>query len=67
MFFHLARSKDLEQLNVTPQFWTLLLVTLCELHANASLFGGLNSESFKIKYKRYCSLVKKMTKGLNKI
>lgn len=63
MFFHLARTKDLN-IEFSSMHWTLLLVTLAELHANADLFGGFKSESFKIKYKRYCSLLKKATKGI---
>jgi len=31
---------------------TLLLAALSELHSNAIMFGGINSDSFKIKYKR---------------
>lgn len=30
---------------------TLLLVALCEIHANARMFGGLGSTSFKVKWK----------------
>jgi hypothetical protein len=29
-----------------------LLTSLCELHSNASMFGGIESTSFKIKYKQ---------------
>jgi hypothetical protein len=31
---------------------TLLLTSLAEIHANAELFGGFDSESFKIKHKK---------------
>lgn len=31
---------------------TLLLTSLAELHANAEMFGGIESDSFKIKYKK---------------
>jgi hypothetical protein len=31
---------------------TLLVTSLCELHSNASMFGGIESTSFKIKYKQ---------------
>ena len=32
--------------------WLLLLVALCELHSNAILFGGFESDNFKIKWKK---------------
>lgn len=35
-----------------PEAMTLLITALCELQANASMFGGLGSDSFKIKAKR---------------
>lgn len=31
---------------------SLLITALCEIHANAEMFGGINSTSFKIKYKQ---------------
>lgn len=31
---------------------TLLIVSLCEIHSNASLFGGTASDSFKAKFKK---------------
>lgn len=31
---------------------TLLITALAEIHANASMFGGIESTSFKIKYKK---------------
>lgn len=31
---------------------TLLIVALAEIHANAEMFGGIDSDSFKIKWKR---------------
>lgn len=31
---------------------TLLIVSLCEIHSNASLFGGTDSDSFKSKFKK---------------
>lgn len=35
-----------------PYALILLVSALCELHANATMFGGFQSDSFKIKYKR---------------
>lgn len=31
---------------------TLLVTSLCEIHANADMFGGIESSSFKIKFKQ---------------
>jgi hypothetical protein len=31
---------------------SLLITALCEIHANADMFGGINSTSFKIKFKQ---------------
>lgn len=41
------RSKEEVKKNVT-----LLITALSEIHANAELFGGLNSDSFRIKWKQ---------------
>lgn len=32
---------------------TLIVSALCELHSNAEMFGGIESDSFKIKFKNY--------------
>lgn len=42
----------------------LLLTGLAELHANAQMFGGLESESFKIKYKHLNRRAKAICKYL---
>lgn len=42
-----------------PECKTLLLAALCELHSNAQMFGGLDSTSFKIKYKKLNRLAKR--------
>lgn len=44
--------------------YTLLITALCELHSNASMFGGKESVSFKIKFK---SLEKVGSKIIQKI
>ena len=35
-----------------PEAISLLLVALSEIHANAEMFGGIESTSFKIKWKQ---------------
>lgn len=53
MFFHTCSSKELEscKLNI-KDLCTLWLVSLAEINANATLFGGVDSTSFKIKFKQ---------------
>lgn len=49
---HTLRTAQAEEFSRSPHALILLTTALCELHANASMFGGLESESFKIKFKR---------------
>lgn len=50
MLIHQMKAKDIDEFIQHPEAITLLLVGLSEIHANASMFGGIESESFKIKY-----------------
>lgn len=55
MTFHTIKSADLEEFvknNDIKTLMTLLVTALCELHSNASMFGGITSDSFKIKFKQ---------------
>lgn len=55
MVFHTIKSEDVENFlkdNDIKSIVTLLITALCELHSNASMFGGIESDSFKIKYKQ---------------
>lgn len=52
MDIHVAKTEDsynISQLKFLP---TLILSTYAELHANSMFFGGIESDSFKIKWKR---------------
>ena len=51
MDIHLLKSEELENFSNRPEAISLLLTGLSEVHANASLFGGIQSTSFKIKLK----------------
>jgi hypothetical protein len=52
MLCHQLRPAEAEAFASNPHALTLLITALCELHANATMFGGMQSDSFKIKYKR---------------
>lgn len=60
MIFHTETPEDIlsKHLDITIGC-TLLLTALSELHANAQLFGGVDSDSFKIKFKRLEKRAKK--------
>lgn len=49
---HLLRTAQAAEFARSPHALILLTSALCELHANATMFGGFQSDSFKIKYKR---------------
>lgn len=57
MLCHVTKPADSDSLLQDPDFPTLMLTAWAELHANASaLFGGFESESFKIKRKQLMRL-----------
>lgn len=48
---HTLRSDGIAEFAVRPEAPTLLLAALAEIHSNAEMFGGTDSDSFKIKAK----------------
>lgn len=60
MDFHTLRGSCLDVLITDRRSVELLLMAYSEIHANASMFGGIESTSFKIKKKR-------LDKAFNKI
>jgi hypothetical protein len=53
MFFHTCSAEELSNTTLDKKdLYTLLLTALAEIHANAQLFGGIDSTSFKIKYRQ---------------
>lgn len=48
---HTLRPSGVSEFAARPQAIALLVTGLCELHANAQMFGGIESTGFKIKFK----------------
>lgn len=52
MDIHIMKSDGKEAFSKLKDAPTLILVGLAEIHANAEMFGGIESTSFKIKWKQ---------------
>jgi hypothetical protein len=50
MIVHTMKAADIDEFITHPECITLLMAGLAEVHSNAKMFGGLESESFKIKW-----------------
>lgn len=59
MDFHLMRGDDLKQLWKSPFAPILYFTAWAEINANAEMFGGRESESYKIKRSRLIQAAKK--------
>jgi hypothetical protein len=66
MDIHLLKANGLDDFVSMPEAATLLLTGLSEIHANASMFGGTESVSFKMKYKHIERRGKAIVSLLNK-
>jgi hypothetical protein len=51
MDVHLMKAADITEFIKRPEAITLLITALCEIHSNCAMFGGIESTSFKIKWK----------------
>ena len=51
MDMHLLKADGVEAFCELPWATTLLITALAEVHSNAQMFGGIESTSFKIKWK----------------
>lgn len=49
---HLLRADGIQEFSSRPEAFTLMMAAVAEVHSNASMFGGFDSDSFKIKIKR---------------
>lgn len=63
MCFHAGRSDEIVELWKNPLAPTLYLTAWAEIYANANMFGGTDSNSFKIKRKRLIQAGKKFLTG----
>lgn len=69
MDLHTIKADDVEEFinkNSIKTTLTLLVTALCEIHANADMFGGIDSQSFKIKFKQLDRRGNQILKLLNK-
>ncbi|MFK4132416.1 hypothetical protein ACI2KR_09060 [Pseudomonas luteola] len=51
MDIHVLKGDDVESFASRPEAASLLLTGLAEIHSNAQMFGGIDSVSFKMKWK----------------
>ena len=70
MDIHIIKATELKKFIGIDDFdhkiaISLLITGLAEIHANAKMFGGLNSTSYKIKYKQINSRGKQIIKILS--
>ena len=65
MASHLTKPSEYKSFMELDNYKILLITGLCELHSNASMFGGIESTSFKIKYKKLFKLGKNIIKEIN--
>lgn len=60
MDIHLLKADGIAEFAMRPECASLILTGIAEVHANAEMFGGLDSNNFKIKAKH----IKKRTKQI---
>ena len=64
MDMHLMKPSAIQFYDRPDLIPTLLISALCEIHANAQMFGGIESTSFKIKWKNLERLGKSFLKNI---
>ncbi len=60
MDIHILKSDGIQEFAERPEAVSLLLTGLAEIHSNAQMFGGVESTSFKIKWKHLNKVGKKI-------
>lgn len=64
MEVHTMKADDLDEFCQRPEAASLLITAMCEIHSNASMFGGIDSTSFKMKWKHLDRRGKQIAKAL---
>ena len=64
MDVHLLKSENIVDFCNSPHALTLLLTGIAEIHSNANIFGGIGSDSFKIKRKNISKKGKRIINNL---
>ena len=59
---HLLNADNIDAFILEPFAPTWILTAYAELHSNAQMFGGIDSDSFKIKWKRLSKFTKRILK-----
>jgi len=70
MDIHCLKAKDVPEFAARPEAATLLLTGIAEIHANAKMFGGMDSDSFKMKLKqldRRCRAICKAIEDIDEV
>jgi hypothetical protein len=65
MDIHLLKSDKIVEFSTRKEWATLILTGIAEVHANAQMFGGLDSDNFKIKIKHIAKRGKNILNYLN--
>ena len=65
MLAHTAKGEQIEAFCKEPLAIPLLVTALCEVHSNAQIFSGIESDSFKIKWKVIDKIGKRLLKKLD--
>jgi hypothetical protein len=64
MDVHLLKGEGVADFAARPEAASLLITGFCEVHANAAMFGGIESTSFKMKWKHLDRRGKQISKLL---
>lgn len=65
MDVHLLKNASASYFASRKEAISLLITALCEIHANADMFGGIESTSFKIKWKHLNKVGKTILKEID--